>query len=313
MFINDLAFDVLSLEALFMIPRICSILSLSPYWGTLIPCLKEMGKDFLKFMVLVVIVYIGFLTTFSLVGRNVFSLGRMTVILTKIFFGSSYVGFEVMDQIDPVFGPPLMIIFITLTSILLTGSLTGILSNSFSRVITHAKEEYLYIYSVYVLEASTSNRLVHFLPPFNLIAFVVFRPWRLIFPKDGKFRAGRILLLKATHLPVVAAIRLFEAARHRVVADDFAGFKDRQHADGRAGRRPDTQPVRPSSGYEQPSFQQSLESPASWPRRDRNEDDVEAPSPVEVQIKELNSKIDRLTAAVMALQDNQPSRHVASP
>lgn len=42
------SFDVLSLEALFMVPRVCSVLSLSPYWGTLIPCLKEMGKDFIK-------------------------------------------------------------------------------------------------------------------------------------------------------------------------------------------------------------------------------------------------------------------------
>lgn len=42
------AFDILALEALFMVPRVCSILSLSPYWGTLIPCLKEMGKDFIK-------------------------------------------------------------------------------------------------------------------------------------------------------------------------------------------------------------------------------------------------------------------------
>lgn len=59
-------------------------------------------------------------------------------------------------------GPPLMFIFVTLSSILLMGSLTGMLSNSFSRVITHAREEYLYVYSVYVLEASTSNRLTHF-------------------------------------------------------------------------------------------------------------------------------------------------------
>lgn len=55
-----------------------------------------------------------------------------------------------------------MLIFIVLSSILLMGSLTGLLSNSFSRVIQHAREEYLYVYSVYVLEASTSNRLTHF-------------------------------------------------------------------------------------------------------------------------------------------------------
>jgi hypothetical protein len=31
--IIDYSFDVLALEALFMVPRVCSILSLSPYWG----------------------------------------------------------------------------------------------------------------------------------------------------------------------------------------------------------------------------------------------------------------------------------------
>ena len=100
----DFAFDVLSLEALFMVPRICSVLSLSPYWGTLIHCLKAMGKDFLKFMVFVVILYLGFLTTFSLVGRERYSFPHMDMIVTKIFFGSSYVGFDIMDDIDPIFG-----------------------------------------------------------------------------------------------------------------------------------------------------------------------------------------------------------------
>jgi len=33
----DTAFDVLALEALFMVPRVCSILSLSPYWGVSSP------------------------------------------------------------------------------------------------------------------------------------------------------------------------------------------------------------------------------------------------------------------------------------
>jgi hypothetical protein len=299
-----------------MIPRICSILSMSPYWGTLIPCLKEMGKDFLKFMVLVVIVYIGFLTTFSLVGRNVFSLSRMTVILTKIFFGSSYVGFEVMEQIDPVFGPPLMIVFITLTSILLTGSLTGVLSNSFSRVTTHAKEEYLYVYSVYVLEASTSNRLVHFLPPFNLVSLIVFRPWRLIFPADKRFRAGRILLLKITHLPIVGAIRLYELVRRKVTTGEFAGFTDaepRNNRDWTPRRRPGT--VRPLSQYGRGSFPSpSLGTATGDAGRGSAsrvaEDDVDAPSSVEVQISELNRKIDRLTSAVMAMQENRSGRSV---
>ena len=307
-FISDLAFDVLSLEALFMIPRICSILSLSPYWGTLIPCLKEMGKDFLRFMVIVFIVYGGFLTTFTLVGRHYFTLGRMTSVLTKIFFGSSYIGFEIMDQIDPVFGPPLMIIFITLTSILLMGSMTGILSNSFSRVTNHAKEEYLYVYSVYVLEASTSNRLTHFYPPFNLIALVVIRPWRIIFRKDTRFRAGRIFLLKVTHAPIVGAIQLYELIMKKVFEDEYAGFKGPVDNKPRS-KRPGLN-SRPSTAVQGPSRQPTSLRPDSIRGRGPSglgvEDDmIEAPSAMEVQMEEMNRKIDQLTALVMALQENK--------
>ncbi|KAF9765853.1 hypothetical protein IL306_001778 [Fusarium sp. DS 682] len=302
--LSDLAFDILALEALFMIPRIFSILSLSPAWGTLIPCLKEMGKDFFKYMVLVIVVYCGFLTTFSLVGRDVFAFKSMAWILTKIFYGSAPIGFEVMNQIDPFFGPPLMIIFITLSSFLLMGSLTGMLSNSFSRVITHAKEEYLYVYSVYVLEASTSNRLTHFFPPFNLLALVLFRPWRLFFTADEKFRAGRIVLLKATHWPIVSIIRLYEMYRKPGAAvDEFAGFKGPSHSSRRNGRHAIAQKRSTSNVGRQ----------ALSPRGRANgftevrEDDVDAPTSMEVQLTELNRKIDQLTATIVAMQEKQAS------
>ena len=84
-----------------------------------------MGKDFIKFMVLVVVIYLGFLTTFSLIGRESYPFRDMVWFLTKIFLGSSYVGFDIMKDLDPIFGPPLMVLFIMLSSILLMGSLTG--------------------------------------------------------------------------------------------------------------------------------------------------------------------------------------------
>lgn len=262
-----------------------------------------MGKDFLKFMVLVFIVYLGFLTTFTLVGRDKFDLGRMAMALTKIFFGSSYVGFDMMNDIDPIFGPPLMILFVTLSSILLMGSLTGMLSNSFSRVITHAREEYLYVYSVYVLEASTSNRLTHFYPPFNLLALVIFRPLRIFLPSDDKFRYGRIMLLKVTHLPIVGAIMAYELVTGKLgTSDEYAGFKS-----GRSGTifapsstpkktsRPATQ-ARPGSSY-QPGV-----SPRPRDNRMADEDATEEPSDVEVRIADLAQKIDRLTDIIVQMQ-----------
>lgn len=290
-----------------MVPRVFSLLSLSPYWGTLIPCLKEMGKDFIKFMVLVIIVYVGFLTTFSLIGQDAYNFSHMTMILTKIFFGSSYVGIEIMDDIDPIFGPPLMIIFIILSTFVLMGSLTGMLSNSFSRVIAHAREEYLYVYSVYVLEASTSNRLTHFYPPFNLIALIIFRPLRLFLPSNDKFRQGRILLLKATHLPIVGIIQLYERIRRRVFADEYAGFKGPRTLTGirKQISRGALQANRPPSGY-RPARSPGRRDHSSRPHtRVAELDDIDAPSAVEVRITELNDKIDKLTALIEAMQQQK--------
>ena len=110
-----------------------------------------------------------------------------------------------MHLISPQLGPPLMIIFVILTNMLLITSLISLLSNSFSRVISHAREEYLYVYSVYVLEASTSNRLTHFYPPLNLIPLIVLRPLRVCFSAET-IRGWRIALLKFTHLPFVFLI-----------------------------------------------------------------------------------------------------------
>ncbi|OAL04004.1 hypothetical protein IQ06DRAFT_291629 [Phaeosphaeriaceae sp. SRC1lsM3a] len=204
----DLAYDVLGLEALFLVPRIFSLLSLNRYFGTLIPCLKEMTKDFVKFLSLVVILYLGFLTTFVLLARDTIKPTDMSWILIKVFFGSSYLGFDVAKEISPFFGPPIMLIFVSLTNILLITSLISLLSNSLSKVLDHARDEYLFIYSVYVLEASSSNRLTYFLPPLNLIPLCI-RPFRLFLPSE-RLRGARIVLLKATHLPFVFAIWCYE-------------------------------------------------------------------------------------------------------
>lgn len=43
--ITDVAFDILSMLALFLVPRICSVASLNPYFGSLLPVLKEMVRS----------------------------------------------------------------------------------------------------------------------------------------------------------------------------------------------------------------------------------------------------------------------------
>ncbi|KAL7275305.1 hypothetical protein RUND412_001748 [Rhizina undulata] len=199
----DTSFDILSLEAVFLVPRMCSLLSLNPYFGVLIPCLKQMAKDFMKFLILVAIIYLGFLTTFSLLARDSFTVTQMSWMLVKVFFGSPSIGFDAMREISPVLGPPLMLIFVTFTNILLITSLISLLSNSLTNMMNNAR------FSIMVLEASTSNRLVVFYPPLNLLPLILLRPLRLILPA-GRLRGFRIALLKISHFPFAAAIMAFE-------------------------------------------------------------------------------------------------------
>ncbi|KAH2336280.1 hypothetical protein KXW87_007242 [Aspergillus fumigatus] len=90
-------------------------LSLNPYFGSLIPVLKEMTKAFFRFLPVVVILYIGFLTTFTMLARDRLSLRQMSWILVKVFFGSSVLGFvrfilvDIAYDISPIFGYGLML------------------------------------------------------------------------------------------------------------------------------------------------------------------------------------------------------------
>ncbi|KAJ9633715.1 hypothetical protein H2204_006712 [Knufia peltigerae] len=183
-YLIDVAFDILSMVALFLVPRIFSVMSLNPYFGSLIPVLKEMTKAFCKFLPVIIVLYLGFLTTFTMLARDRMTLNEMSWMLIKVFFGSSYLGFDMAVKAD-------------------------FFSNSLTEVMAHAREEYLFQYSIYVLESSTSRRLTYFLPPLNLFPLVLLRPLRLVLPSED-VRRIRIAMLKATHVPFLAMIWTYE-------------------------------------------------------------------------------------------------------
>ncbi|KAL2822969.1 hypothetical protein BJX63DRAFT_375957 [Aspergillus granulosus] len=211
-YIIDLSFDVLSLEALFLVPRIFSLVSLNPYFGSLIPVLKEMTKAFFRFTPVIIILYLGFLTTFTMLARDRLSSKKMSWILVNVFFGSNYLGFDICSDISPIFGCGLMLVFVSVTSLLLISSLVSLMSMSLEGVMSHAREEYLFQLAIYVLESSTSKRLTYFMPPLNLIPLLCIRPLRLFLPAED-IRRVRIVLLRATHLPCVALLWAYESGR----------------------------------------------------------------------------------------------------
>lgn len=208
---TSLSFDILSLEAVLLVPRLFSFLFIFPYFGTLLPCLRDLTVEFFKFLVIIAIIYVGFLTTFSFLGRQTFSFEKMSWLLIRVFFGSSYAGFDAAPEISPAFGPPLMLIFITLTNILLVTVLISILSQRFSIIMLNARQEYALLFSAIVIESvNTSNRVTYFYPPINILGPIL-RLLR-VFMTSGQYRSLRIHVLKATHWPFVALVYAFEHA-----------------------------------------------------------------------------------------------------
>ncbi|OOG00663.1 hypothetical protein ASPCADRAFT_125672 [Aspergillus carbonarius ITEM 5010] len=107
------------------------------------------------------------------------------------------------------------LIFVSMTNLLLISSLVSLMSMSLEGVMAHAREEYLFQLSIYVLESSNSRRLTYFMPPLNLIPLLCIRPMRLFLPAEH-IRRVRIVLLRATHLPFVTLIWAYESSRRYV-------------------------------------------------------------------------------------------------
>ncbi len=97
--------------------------------------------------------------------------------------------------------------------------------------MAHAREEYLFQYSIYVLESSTSRRLTYFLPPLNLFPLILLRPLRLVLPSED-VRRIRIAMLKATHVPFLAIIWAYEKSR-RIVSRSHPTMSKAPHLTSR--------------------------------------------------------------------------------
>ncbi|KAF2083737.1 hypothetical protein K490DRAFT_69529 [Saccharata proteae CBS 121410] len=298
----DTAFDVLSLEGVFLFPRLFSMLSLNEYFGTLIPCLREMAKSFIKFLGLVLIIYLGFLTTFTLLARGNLAFNELSGLLLRVFFGASLIGFNVADQISPFMGLPLMVVFACMTNFLLISTLTGTVSNSSHKVMEHAREEYLYVYSVYVLEASSSQRLTYFLPPLNLIPLLFLRPLRLFFSAD-QLRSSRVVLLKITHAPHVALIWAYERGYERVWRRHPAGRSWKLQSMG--GPATPRSPF-PAKRNVKPAVNSPRALAAAAEGAGRSTTGHGAPRSQEMEIVlRLSSQVDELTSVIARLQQRQ--------
>ncbi|KAK3841978.1 MAG: hypothetical protein J3R72DRAFT_444140 [Linnemannia gamsii] len=206
---SDFAYDVLACNAILLWPRLFAALDHYRFFGTMLIVLRQMLLDAMLFLALSTIFYIGFLQAFYGLHDNTKTYGEIAWLLLQVFFGSAFLGFEEADELSELFGAPLMVLFVAISVLMLYTLLISIFSQTFSEVSANAKEEFMFLFSVKVMEEVKSDALYEFQPPFNIFAGLVVWPCSLIFSSDVVGRISRVLL-RFFFFPELVCIWIFE-------------------------------------------------------------------------------------------------------
>ncbi|KAF8604724.1 hypothetical protein BDV93DRAFT_96560 [Ceratobasidium sp. AG-I] len=205
---NDLAFDILACGACILFPRLAFFAIKN---NLIILALQGMIAEFFVFMMLAAVCFSGLLFTLWTLSRGSaqWHLSNIAWLMTQIWFGNTYLSFNVAESFHPIFGPILMITFAALSNTLLVTILISILSNTFARINERASEEYLYQYSISTIEGVKSDALFSYQPPFNILALLFLYPLSTCL-SPRQLHTVNVLLIRITSFPQLLVIGIYE-------------------------------------------------------------------------------------------------------
>ncbi|PWY99001.1 hypothetical protein BCV70DRAFT_163208 [Testicularia cyperi] len=204
---SNLSFDCLALGAVLLCPRVASSLVQD---NVVLLSLKAMLADFAFFTVLAIICFSGFAYAFwSLASEERWSFRAVLWLMLKVWFGSSYLGFDEAESFSLEFGPPLMILYTILSNTLLLTVLISLLSNTFTVVAMNANEEAMFQFACKTMAGITTDAIFSYQPPMNLLALAIVMPLSF-FVTPRWLHKINVFLIRVTNLPVLLIIRFFE-------------------------------------------------------------------------------------------------------
>ncbi|KAG0038911.1 hypothetical protein BGZ82_010395 [Podila clonocystis] len=203
------AYDLLACNAILLWPRLFAALDHYRFFGTMLIVLRQMLLDAMLFLALSFIFYVGFLQAFYGLHDNTKSYGDIAWLLLQVFFGSAFLGFEQASELSELFGAPLMVLFVAISVLMLYTLLISIFSQTFSEVSANAKEEFMFLFSVKVMEEVKSDALYEFQPPFNIMAGILVWPCSLVYDSIVVGKLSRVLL-RFFYFPELICIWIFE-------------------------------------------------------------------------------------------------------
>ncbi|KAH7035605.1 uncharacterized protein B0I36DRAFT_238609 [Microdochium trichocladiopsis] len=203
---NDMAFDVLAANAILLLPRIFSVLDHYPYFSQLLIAMRLMAVDLAAVFVLIVMSCSGFFVffTFSRNNNNAADVGYR---IFQILMGFTPAAWDAWDEADAL-GKALLVIFLIICHFVIVTVLITVLTNSFMRIASNAKEEHQFLFAINTISMVKNDSLFSYIAPSNILAWMLM-PLRYVMPIRQFVMLNRNVI-KATHFPLLFGIFFYE-------------------------------------------------------------------------------------------------------
>ncbi|KAH0613298.1 uncharacterized protein H6S33_009678 [Morchella sextelata] len=206
--ITNWGYDILASCAVFLFPRIFSVLDHYRYFSQLIIAFKIMAVDMVALLVLILISCSGFFVAFTLAfARDSYSAKDVSYALFQILMGFTPAAWEVWENYNPL-GRILLTAFLIICHFLIVTILITVLTNSFAAVAANSQEEHQFLVAVNTLSLVKSDSLFSYTAPLNLLAWII-HPLRFFIPFRSFVKLNRTAI-KITHFPILVLIFLYE-------------------------------------------------------------------------------------------------------
>ncbi|KAL9022470.1 MAG: hypothetical protein Q9185_000377 [Variospora sp. 1 TL-2023] len=204
----DMAYDLLAANAVFLFPRLFSVLDHSRYFSQLLIAFRMMAMDLLAVFILIAISCSGFFVAFTLsFGGDNYNGRAVVYTLFQLLMGFTPAAWDTWNNYN-FLGKTILTLFLFICHFLVVTILITVLTNSFMAVVQNANEEHQFVFAVNAISMVKSDALFSYIAPTNVLAWLI-APLRFILPFREFVRINRTVI-KATHFPLLFLIYAYE-------------------------------------------------------------------------------------------------------
>ncbi|TGJ84942.1 hypothetical protein E0Z10_g3821 [Xylaria hypoxylon] len=203
---NEMAYEMLAVNAILLFPRIFSVLDHYPYFSQLLVAFRFMAEDLMALFVVILISCSGFFVFFTL-SKNDDNAVDVAYKIFQILMGFTPAAWDVWPKYTFV-ERLLLVFFLVICHFLIATILITVLTNSFTAIASNAKEEHQFLFAINTISMVKNDALFSYIAPANIVAWVLI-PLRYVMPIRQFVLLNR-MAIKLTHWPILFLIFVYE-------------------------------------------------------------------------------------------------------